>query len=154
MTVCDYIVQFLLRADGSLLQNDSRKLDGALAAAPGAAGGRQGFLVAKRFPGLKHLQVSPQLLNIHVLDKLLPANEIIVTKQLPLVGPSRTQMLALRPQGAPQALNEGSFTYRNEILPTSQKRESRWVVDFVLWRRARTGDATIVRTQKLLFDLR
>jgi hypothetical protein len=42
------------------------------------------------------------------------------------------------------------------ISLTLQKRESRWVVVvvFVLWRPATTGGATIVRTQKLLFDLR
>ena len=56
------------------------------------------------FPWLNHLQVSRQLFNIHVLGKLLTANEIIVTEQLPLVGPSRAQMLAVRPQRAPQAL--------------------------------------------------
>ena len=36
-----------------------------------------------------------------------------MTEQLPFVGSSRTQLLPFRLQGAPQALNEGSFAYRN-----------------------------------------
>jgi hypothetical protein len=82
-------------------------------------GGGKRRLIRQTFPGLEQPQFSRQLLNIYVLDKLLAANEIIVTEQLPLVGPSRAQMLAVRPQRTTQALNKGSFANRNVHDPVA-----------------------------------
>ena len=63
------------------------------------------LLVRQTFPGLEQPQISRQVLNINVLDKLLAAYEIIVTEQLPLAGPSRSLLLPVRLQGAAQASN-------------------------------------------------
>jgi hypothetical protein len=80
-----------------------------------ASGGRNWPRPPSRQPSprAKHLHVSRQPFDIQVLNKLLAADEIMVTEQLPLVGPSCTQILAVGPQGAPQALNKGSFDNRN-----------------------------------------